>query len=288
MPTKEETKLARRDAGAPPEFSALGESLAKVGANLLPGDYTDPQREEMPIAFIAVRQKDLKDERTGEIIRRAGGFRTGNATDLTFPDREELLLTILGFRPGRVYFQKLTDAQPTCRSDDMKHGSREREVLKGRTVYGICEDCFLGQWGSAEGGRQACRVNRRVFAIDWSNERPCIVTFSPSSLKGWKQYNQFVEDQARQLKDKDGNVPFIHHLIQVRAVPEYRAEPAGHYIIKWTNPVALPQKLQELMGKTRQESLTRFHEAARSQEYEAEQFVGPDEENVGGEDLAFK
>lgn len=253
--------------------------LVGVASKLMPGDYDESQVERAPLLYVQLRQKDLKDD-AGRLARTAGGFRTGNVKDLTYDDATELLMTVVGFKPGRVYFENLTDTKPVCRSDDMEHGSHPRETVKGMPVYGDCKTCWFGQWGSAEGGRQRCRENRRILAVDWSNERPIVLTIGPSSLKNWIAYANSVQDEARKLKDKDGRVPFIHHLLRIKVVPEYRAEPAGHYVVTWVDRQALPEALQEQMVLSRAASMERFADAVRVQQYEAADFVGGGGDNA--------
>lgn len=263
------------------QSSDLGKSLEKAVGLLLPQDFDDDQHEVSPILFAGIRQKDLKGD-DGKVIRPAGGFRFGSTKDATHQDRDSLLVTILGFKKSRVFFRSLTDASPTCKSDDMIHGSSDPDMMDGHAVYGRCDECFLSKWGSADNGRQACRENRRIFAIDWSNERPIVLTIGPSSLRGWIQYDDFVSQQARKVS-KDGKVPFIHHLIQVSAKTEYRSEPAGHYVVRWESPGSLPREIQERMAAGRSEAMERFRNTERTQEYEPEDYVGRSEDNGGEE-----
>jgi hypothetical protein len=274
----------------PAVVDALGKALEKAASNVLPAHYEQP-REKAQIVYMQIRQKDLKDDK-GRILRGAGAFQIGKKDDVTYEDREELLVTILGYRPGRVYFAKLGDAKPMCRTDDMVRGTRARESMNGHPVFGECATCWLAQWGSAENGRQACRENRRLFIVDWSNERPLVLTIGPSSLKVFAAYDNFVADQARKYvgADKSGRVPSIHHLLAVTLRLEYRAEPAGHYVASFmrkddtgsmTSPVALSMPQQKMMAELWDSSMERFQEAVRNQQYQAEDFKGSDEASGG-------
>jgi len=274
---RKDSQESLSESGADTALATSGGAFAVIGAvlersrEMLKQDDYDGPREKPSIAFYGIRQKDLKDS-NGRVARHAGPFKTGKTDDLEFEDRPELLLTILGYAPGRVYFEKLTDKQPTCRSDDMRLGSHERDGDR----YGECASCRLSKWGSAENGRQACRENRRLLAIDWSNERPVVLTLGPSSLKPWIRYNQHVEDVARGLT-RDGKVPFIHHLTQVKVETEYRAEPAGHYVVVFKNPGMLPLDVQRRMADFRGEALQGFYQETRRQEYDAGDYVGGEE-----------
>src|SRR3990172_12864912 len=84
----------------------LAVALGQAAGMLTQEDYDDGGKEAPIVHYLQVRQKDLKGER-GEVVRPAGPFRIGNVADLTHEDREELNLTVLVFRPNRVYFEKL-------------------------------------------------------------------------------------------------------------------------------------------------------------------------------------
>jgi len=246
----------------------LAAALGQAAGMLTQEDYDDGGKEAPVVHYLQVRQKDLKGER-GEVVRPAGPFRTGNVVDLTHEDREELNLTVLTFRPNRVYFEKLGDLKPKCRSFDMVRGSHEREGDR----YGRCGDCRLSQWGSAEGGRQACRETRKIFAFDWAAERPAVLTLGPSSLKPWMVYNDYVDGAASALR-KGGKTPYIHHLLMVKVGTEYRGEPAGHYVVKFGEPVALPADVQGKMAEFRRKAQTQFQAAVEAREEESEDYVG--------------
>lgn len=263
-------------AGAVMPTTALGSALGAMKVAIRDEDYDDNQKEDPQIIFGTVRQKDLRDARGG-IVRGAGSFCFGKKDELTYEDRTELLVTVLGFLPGRVFFRDLNDKKPTCKSLDMKNGVAERTIIEGKPVFGDCGTCYFNQWGSAQNGKgKKCRENRRIFAMDWSRVGPIILTIGPSSLRPWGAHDEAVNAAARQFA-KGGKVPFIHHLLQVKATLEYRAEPSGHYVTQWRDPVALPDDLQEQMSTFRQEALGRFRETAQGTEFEAEDFVGRDE-----------
>lgn len=248
--------------------SPLAAALAQAGAVLTQEDYDDGGKEAPVVRYLQVRQKDLKGD-DGKVVREAGPFRTGKVTDLAYEDRRDLNITVLVFRPNRVYFEKLGDAKPACRSMDMVRGSREREGNK----YGLCASCWLAQWGSAEGGRQACREVRKIYGFDWATEKPVVLTLGPSSLKPWMVYNDYVDSAAAPLR-RNGKIPFIHHLMMVRVETEYRAEPAGHYVVKFGEPVPLPMDVQEQMARFRQMAASKFQAAIEAREEEAEDYVG--------------
>lgn len=262
--------------GESPLAAALGKTIGKV---LTQQDYEEGSLEKPLVRYLQLRQKDLKGE-GGKMLQQAGGFRVGSVTDLAEPDREEIHATVLAFVKNRVYFASLSDRKPTCKSLDMASGSRDRETARGRQVYGDCATCWLGQWGSAEGGRQACRENRKLFIVDWEGERPAVLTLGPSSLKPWRTYNDYIRMEASGAA-KGGKVPFIHHLIKVIVRPEYRDEPAPHYVVRFEIPTALPEDAQVKMAQFRKDAASTFSEAIKRHEEEAEDYVGGDDEGEG-------
>lgn len=250
----------------------LAVALAQSAGLLTPDDYDPSEHEQPVIRYMQLRQKALMGER-GETVRTPGRFRIGSVSDLSYEDRDELQLTVLLFRKTRVYFQKLGDLKPTCRSMDMRFGSHAREGDR----YGECATCRLSQWGSGEGGRQACREQRKIFAFDWATEKRIMLTLGPSSLKPWAIHNDYVDGAAAAMKS-GGAVPFIHHLLMVKIESEFRAEPAAHYVVKFGQVVPLPVKVQEQMIEFRKQARLTFQAAVERHEEEAEDYVGEDRE----------
>ena len=274
MPKKDEKALAVTVASGAGELEA---SLSGVVLPLSDVDYDETQHEEPKLRFVGLRQKDLRD-RDGRIVREAGRFRTGKVSDLSYDDREELYVTVLAFTPGLVYFRDLNQVEPTCKSIDMKSGSRPREVVDGKQYFGACETCHLGQWGSGGPKRKACRENRSIFAFDWGAEAPVVLRIGVSSLAPWQAYDEHVTGIARRHFAKGGKVPFIHHMIAVKVGVEYRAEPAGHYVVRFAEPVTLPRDRQVAMAEFRAKALSDFRDAVERADVEAEDYVGPSQE----------
>lgn len=243
--------------------SALQAALAATISDVLTdGDYEGGQYEEPKLTYLGIRQKDLKDEK-GKIVRPAGRIRAGSIKEPEGDDRDDLTVTVLASKATRTYFKTLNDPKPTCSSDDMVNGSAQRAFIDGRKVYGQCADCALAQWGSAaDGRRQACQEGRKIFIMDWEKERPSVLSIGPSSLKPFKAFSTSVKDEARRFADAKGRVPVIFHLLQVKATPEYVAEPAGHFVLKWGTPVALPLEIQTAMAQLRKESNAMFARVA--------------------------
>lgn len=275
----------------PAVLDALGTALSKASDLVSPEHYLEPH-EKPQIMYMNVRQKELKGEK-GRVIRQAGAFMIGKKDDLTYPDREELLVTILGYRPGRVYFKDLNSTKPDCKSDDLVHGSRPQETVNGKKVFGECSDCWLSQWGSGvDGKRQACGENRRLFIVDWDNQRPYVLTVGRSSLRTFAAYENLVTDQAKKLfkADAEGRYPSVHHLLAVMAKLTYKEKPAGHYVVEFVHraedgsllsPVALDRKRQEMMFDLWQASMDQYKQAVRNQEYDAEDYAA---DRSGGAD----
>lgn len=271
------------EGGALQKRNELASELAKAASNILPGDYDDAQYEKPKILFLRLRQKDLKDETGKKIVRSAGGFRTGKVTDLAFDDREELNITVLGYRNTRTYFENLDDSKPTCDTNDAVRGSRERELNKdGRAVYGLCATCWYSQWGSEENNRQKCREGRDIFAIDWAHERPIILSLGPSSLRGWNDFSDFVADQARRFKDAKGRIPTIFHMLRVTVGAEYRDKPSAHFVATWNNPTALPLEIQASVAAMRAAAMDAFR--STEAEKDPEDFGGATPQTVPAEE----
>jgi len=257
------------------------EAAAKAGAVTVDdSDFEGAHYEEPKLRFIQVRQKDLRDEGSGRVIREPGRFRTGKVKDLTYPDHEELLVTVLDYVDGNVYFASLDETEPTCKSLGRVIGSRDRTTDEnGRPIFGECGSCWYSQWGSGGEKRKKCRENRQLLCIDWGTETPIVLRLTVSSLQPWQAYDEFVKTIAKKFFAKEGNVPFIHHKIAVKLRTQYKSEPAGHYVVQFVNedgvsPVFLPKALQEKTVEFRQKYRPEFIRAVETEEFEAEDVVG--------------
>jgi hypothetical protein len=90
---------------------------------------------------------------------------------------------ILHVRDARAYFKSRDggNVPPDCSSRDGEtgHGS----------PGGICADCPLSQWESADNGRgQACRATKQLFLLRGESHFPELLTLPPTSIRPLSQY----------------------------------------------------------------------------------------------------
>lgn len=239
------------------KLSPLAMALSGAKSAITKQDYDANDREKPMIVYVGLRQKDKKDEKTGKTIRAAGLFRISDPAKPEEPsDREELTLSILAFSEGRVFFEEVDDTTPKCKSNDGKRGSREREGDK----FGTCPTCRLSQWGSSPDGRMACTELRNIIAMDWATEKPVVLTLGPSSLKPFRKYDLFIQENAMAAfgPDEQGRAPFSHHLMMVKVRPIYQGNPQPHFIVEFHEPSMLPESLWGQMKEMRKMAREQF------------------------------
>ncbi len=107
---------------------------------------------------------------------------------------EELEGVILFWHPHRAYWEK--DMQqggksaPDCMSPDGMTGTKNRDSgADDRGQGGNCGNCPLAQFGSAaDGRRQACKAQSRVFLLRPGRMLPTVVNLSPTSAAVMKSF----------------------------------------------------------------------------------------------------
>jgi len=116
---------------------------------------------------------------------------SGGATVWTIPtidgeeDVKELTGIIVHTQRVRLYwaesFENSGSTPPDCYSDDGKHGIG--------TPGGLCSECPMNQWGSADKGNgKACQERRLLYMLRPDSILPVVINVPPTSLKPIRQY----------------------------------------------------------------------------------------------------
>lgn len=169
-------------------------------------------RESLPI--VTIRQKDVKNE-DGDVLIKAGNFRMRDSvfdktTDIK--GMEGLYVSPLADTPCRVFFNELTDDQPTCKSRDAKTGTGE--------PGGVCEQCILNRFHPQNDGKKICNEGRMILVHDKNLNGCYLLQLSPSGIKPYDKYKKLV----RRLYP---DTPFF--MIQVHVTAVYETKPMPHY-----------------------------------------------------------
>ncbi len=256
MTTKgENAELALKDKGALP-----------VKLDIKPEDTKGYNHEEPVLVYVKIRHKDLKGTDGRTVERTAGSFAFSDDR----PDAKSLTGAFIGSRRGRVYFEKLEDSQPTCKSIDCQSGSHLREADR----YGECTSCILGQF--ADGSTPKCREIRNLFFVEIGrNDKASdgyVLTLGPSGLRPWRIHDNAVLRLAR--KSNPGIEAAPHHLVKVKVDTEHKDKPAPHFVPVFEIGDIAGKNLADVLRKQREVEEERMEQAHRTQQYEAADFGG--------------
>lgn len=188
------------------------------------GDVADDREGyiyEAPVhPFVRIRQKDLKNKDTGEVLVKSGAFTFGSMVN---PPTEVKVLegVVVSLTKVRTYFKSIDDAAPTCQSRDGNSGSEERktENINGSNeeVYGDCRTCVLRS--SFIPGFQ-CKEGRS-FAFLEKTYGPIILGFGQSGINPWRMFHTYLQSLKKET------LPL--HIFKIKVSLEFRTKPAEFY-----------------------------------------------------------
>ena len=171
------------------------------------------------IPIVSIRQKDLikaDDKGKKKTIFEAGGFKMYDSVSaemnqqIADVDDGGLTLTFLLDRTGRVFFEKLTDDKPKCRSND--------GVIGNGTPGGDCAKCPLSQFHD-NGTRPKCQQLINILVFDHALKACYLLRFGPSALKPYGSFKELIRRSGYPV-----------HAAVVKVTTSFVAEPAAHYI----------------------------------------------------------
>lgn len=140
---------------------------------------------------------------------------TGKAENI-----EELEGVILYWHRHRAYWEKGMDqggkSSPDCASRDGLVGRVNPESeAEDRGQGGECERCPLSKFGSAaDGRRQACKDQRRVFLLRPGRMLPTVVNLAPTSAAAMKAFMTSLTAE---------NIPYYRCLVGITLESEVSA-----------------------------------------------------------------
>ena len=178
-------------------------------------DGYDSAQEALPI--VSIRQKPLADEKSGNVLYNAGGFRIYDPVTVSsgrvIPDQESLNITVLADQPSRVYWPQGNFDKPQCRSNDSKTGIGDPGVN--------CATCPKSQWVNGE--RPECTAQMNCLAYDHALQSCYILRLGRSALRPYTNFKATVK--------RIGNgIPAPLHTFQLTITTKYETEPAPHYL----------------------------------------------------------
>lgn len=175
--------------------------------------------------FAAIRQKPLLND-NGNTIHPAGGFKIKHKDHPDIPDVDGelgLYVSIISDMTGRVWFEKLTDEQPKCKSI----GGLVGIGLPG----GQCKICELSQF-KPDGKRPDCAQQINLLCWDHTIKALYVLNLGPSGLAPYDDFKRFMESQKVVVAGINYSLP-VHYAI-VRITATYKKDPAPHFIPRFT------------------------------------------------------
>ena len=227
--------------------------LEKVMQEVEDEDIEGYQKDNIIIPFASIRQKDVKEQK--KVIIPAGSIKFNDGRK-DYPKISNS--TILFSQIARVYFEKLGDRQPACKSFDGMYSVDGHACVK-------CEHFPFGK---------KCNELRNLLIYDLDEKEFFIMTLNPSGIKAWRQIYTAV---------KKKEIPPPHFFIWEISTEEVQ-EPALHYIPVFTRMELLDKITREEIKKIRHAlkdqftmSITKTEVIVKDGEVEVEQKAKEDE-----------
>jgi len=175
----------------------------------------ETSRDILPI--VSIRQKEVKDEKTGKVLIPAGNFRIHDSISKTngvaIPDvdgESGLLVTVLARQTSRTFWAEGNFDQPNCKSIDGITGVGE--------PGGRCDVCNLAQWRGKS--RPECGQSYNLLVYDHALQSCYVFRVGRSGLLIW-------DGLQSALTKRKSPVPI--HSIKVRVTTQFNRLPAPFY-----------------------------------------------------------
>lgn len=217
-------------------------------------DFDGFEQPSVRLPYVSIRQKDLKGEK-GKLLRPAGGFRMVDKSGVEVDDidgDQGLIVTILGDRRTRVYFESLTSAQPDCRSLDSLTGVGK--------PGGDCMKCQLSQWNNQavkdEDRRPKCASQYNLVCYDWGSQSLYVLNVGRSGLAPWDDFKRSLQRNKVSINNKLMSLPPFALIVKVTT--EYRDDKGQYYIPKFTRVKELSVETFKLVKEARETSKELF------------------------------
>lgn len=172
-------------------------------------------RETLPIA--SIRQKELKDEKTGRTKQPAGGFKiydpVAKAGEIEIADVDGdrgLSLTILADQTSRSMWEAGNFDRPNCRSND--------GITGVGNPGGSCAVCSLAQWNGTE--RPLCTQMSNLLVFDHALQTCYVLRLGRSGIRPYNTFKSLLKRQAKLTPV---------HALKIRVTTRYESEPAPYY-----------------------------------------------------------
>jgi len=235
-------------------LTGVGDSTLNLPAEFAgevdPTDFEgyETPRESLPIA--SIRQKELKDEKTGRTKQPAGGFKiydpVAKAGEIEIADVDGdggLLLTILADQTSRSMWQQGNFERPDCRSND--------GITGVGTPSGNCAVCKYAQWNGTE--RPLCTQMSNLLVFDHALQTCYVLRLGRSGIRPYNTFKSLLKRQAK-------GVPV--HALLVRVTTRYESEPAPYYTPTFQIEGQIGVELFRTLKALRQENTVRLSKTA--------------------------
>lgn len=213
-------------------------------------DMTGYESSRKTLPIVKIQQKPVTND-AGTILFEAGGFkiydRIAVANDKKIANidgKRGLFVTILGDQRSRIYWEKMGDEKPRCKSLDYITGIGD--------PGGLCIQCPLKD--PDEKGEKKCKQQMNLLARDHNLQTCYVIQFTPSGLAPYDLFKGLISQQA-----KSKRIPLF--ALRVAITTKFvKAEKGDHYIPVFTMIDQTPLPLFQELRKIRAESVTKFEE----------------------------
>lgn len=221
----------------------------ELAAKFTPEDFEGHSETFDSLPFVTIRQKELVERGTGNILANPGSFRMSDpvfdkTTDVD--GRKGLCVFLLIDTPCRVFFESSGDKKPLCKSSNAVDGTG--------SPGGVCRNCKLNRFHPDNKNRdltnvKLCKEGRLILAYDPNLQGCYLLQFTPSGIKPYDQYKKAV-------KKLYSDTPFFMRKTLITTV--YEEVPNGHYRPNFEIIGVGDDALYELMKGFKAEASERF------------------------------
>lgn len=196
--------------------------------------------EQPTVTYCQIRQKDLLNDK-GAVEAGKGTFKFNDPEKM---DVKELNVIVLLSSPARVWFDKIGDTMPKCKSANGFHS------LDGKDCLG----CVHSFW--KEGKTPECRELRHLLVVDPAQKppEPFIVVITGSGLKPWKEYYSYLRRK----------VQLPPYAFVTRVTNQFETVPAPYFSPVFDATAVLEKKDILQIKKQREQTMAQFANLMRT------------------------
>ena len=222
---------------------------ADIAATIDDADLEGYEEVGDALPYVTIRQKEESDDK-GKLLYRPGGFRfRDRLTNDIIHDADGdkgLIVSILADKKSRVWFEKLNDAQPKCKSFDGDLGQGD--------PGGDCVRCPLNQW--IRGERPTCAEQINLLCMDHTLMIAYVLNLGRSGLRPYNDFKALLKRRKTKVGNDYYRVPI--HYYCFRITTQFVKDPSPHYVPVFTIVNDLDKPAIEMMKEYRAKMDRRF------------------------------